>query len=96
MSIHLTNKPIGAVATIQWLDRNNQPEPGEVREGYYFSFSESPDFEELEKEEVVLDQYGVPDDSVFFYCDGVHELDSFKSPGTVEFVVLDYQLEFID
>jgi hypothetical protein len=84
-----TAQPIGAYATIKWLG------DGEIVDGYYFSFGDSPEFNE-ETGDYGNDSYGVPDDSVFFYCDGEHSLKSYMTAGIEGFVVLDYELEYND
>ena len=86
----MTNKqPIGAYATIQWKD-----EPDQTIEGYYFSFSESPDMDAYDNDDIPMDVYGMPDSEIFFYCDGEHALKSFMTAGAEDFVVLSYQLAY--
>jgi hypothetical protein len=78
-------KPIGAYTTIQWLDT------GEEVDGYYFSFGEYD--EEVDEDH---DSFGVPDDSIFFYCDGEHALKSYMTKGMEDFVVISYELVYND
>ena len=80
-------KPIGATATIKWRDDN------ETVSGYYFSFGEPPEFDD-ERGEYGADSYGVPDSSIFFYCDGEQALRSYMTEGMEDFVVLNYELEY--
>jgi hypothetical protein len=84
----MTNKqPIGATATIKWLGED------EVVDGYYFSFADAPEFDE-DTEDYGNDSYGIPDDAIFFYCDGEHALKSYMTEGIEDFIVLDYELEY--
>jgi hypothetical protein len=74
-------KPIGAFATIQYIDDEDPIE------GVYFSFGE---FDEDSME----DSYGVSDLFVFFYCEGEEDLKSFTKKGAEDFIVLSYELEY--
>lgn len=76
----------GATATIKWLG------DGEIVDGYYFSFADAPEFNE-ETGEYGEDSFGVPDESVFFYCDGEASLKSYMNEGIEGFIVLSYELE---
>ena len=78
-------QPIGAHAVIQWLDN------GEEGDCYYFSFGECDDENEPD-----CDSFGVPDDRIFFYCDGEHALKSYMTAGAEDFVVLNYELSYKD
>ena len=56
----MTNKqPIGAVCSILFDD-------GDQVDGYYISFSELPDLDAYDNEDVPKDMYGVNDDRKFF------------------------------
>ena len=81
-------QPIGATCTIKWLGEDSEPV-----EGYYFSFSESPEFDE-DTEDYGNDSYGIPDDAIFFYCDGEHALRSYMTEGIEDFIVINYELEY--
>ena len=85
-----TKQPIGAYATIKWKD-----EPDQTIGGYYFSFGQYPEFDE-ETEEYGDDGFGMPDDSIFFYCDGEHALKSYMTDGKEDFIVLEYHLAYED
>jgi hypothetical protein len=86
----MTNRqPIGATATIKWLGED------EVVDGYYFSFSDAPDFDE-DTGDYGADSYNIPDDAIFFYCDGEAALRSYMTEGIEDFIVLDYELEYKD
>ena len=78
-------KPIGAYTTIQWLDTSEEVD------GYYFSFGEYD--EEVDEDH---DSFGVPDDRIFFYCDGEHALKSYMTKGMEDFVVISYELAYND
>jgi hypothetical protein len=80
-------QPIGATATIKWLGEDSEPV-----DGYYFSFGESEYNEDTG--DYGNDSYGVPDECVFFYCDGEHALKSYMTEGIEDFVVLNYELEY--
>lgn len=80
-------QPIGAYAAIQWLDSN------EEGDGYYFSFGDYPEFDE-ETGDYGTDSFGVPDDSIFFYCDGEHALKSYMTKGAEDFIVIAYDLAY--
>jgi hypothetical protein len=80
-------QPIGATCTIKWLGEDSEPV-----DGYYFSFGQS-EYDE-ETGEYSDDGHGVPDDAIFFYCDGEHALKSYMTEGIEDFIVLDYELEY--
>ena len=86
----MTNRqPIGATATVMWIHPDGTPEDGTEYEGVYFSFGEYNDDNEPE-----CDSYGVPDNSIFFYCEDERELKSFMTAGGEDFIVLNYELEY--
>jgi hypothetical protein len=72
--------PIGAQATIKWLDVDTV-------EDVYFSFDDYQDDQET-------DRFGIPDNRIFFFCPkGEQELKAFTNPDNgQDFVVLDYTL----
>jgi hypothetical protein len=76
-----TKKPIGAFATIRYIDEK------EPIEGVYFSFGE---YDEDSNE----DSYGINDLFIFFYCEGEEDLKSFMKKGAEDFVVMSYELEY--
>ncbi len=80
-------QPIGATATIKWLN------DGDIVEGYFFSFGDEGEFNE-ETGEYESDSNGFEDGSVFFWCDGEHALKSYMIKGVEDFIVLDYELEY--
>ena len=82
-------EPIGAYATVQWLNEDGTPEDGTEYEGLYFSFGEYNDDNEPE-----CDSFGVPDNRIFFYCDGEHALKSYMTAGAEDFQVINYELEY--
>jgi len=80
----MTNRqPIGAHVNIKWTYDD------EEIDGYYISFGEYD-----EDNEPDCDSFGVPDNSIFFYCDGEHALKSYMTRGVEDFVVLSYELEY--
>ena len=82
-------QPIGATCTIKWLGED------EPVDGYYFSFADAPEFDE-DTGEYGTDEHGIPDDAIFFYCDGEHALKSYMTEGIEDFIVLDYELEYAE
>jgi hypothetical protein len=76
-----TKKPIGAFATIRYIDEK------EPIEGVYFSFGEFD-------EESMEDSHGISDLFIFFYCEGEEDLKSFMTEGAEDFVVMSYELEY--
>ena len=83
----MNNKqPIGAYATVQWLDADGKPEDGTEYSGVYFSFGDLV-------EDADCDSYGVADDKIFYYASGEHDLKNLKS-STWDFKVIDYELEY--
>jgi len=70
-------KPIGAECSIQWDD-------GIRQNGVYISLSGSY------IESANTDTWGVNDDTIFYYCDDVAEMETMTTP----FKVLDYELIF--
>jgi hypothetical protein len=81
-----TKKPIGAYATVMWLDENGKPEDGTEYSSVYFSFGEY-------NEEKECDSYGVSDDRIFYYAYDAHDLNKLKD-STFDFKVIDYELEY--
>jgi hypothetical protein len=79
----MDKKPIGAYATIQWIDDI----PAEYSD-VYFSFGQF--IEETEK-----DSFGVSDSKIFYYADDVADLDALKN-STYDFKIISYTLEFLD
>jgi len=77
----MTNQPIGAYVTVEWID-DSESEYSDV----YFSFGDY--IEETEK-----DSFGVSDDKIFYYAEGVEDLDAMKN-STYDFKVISYSLEF--
>jgi hypothetical protein len=81
--------PIGAFADITWND-------GEMTDGYYFSFGDA----DINEEEGMggdwgMDSFGVPDDRIFFYCNGgENELKSYMATPSEGFLVLSYELVY--
>lgn len=71
-------KPIGAEATIKYLD------DGTILENVYFSFGEYI-------EERNEDSYGVNDLNIFFYCEDEADMKSLMTEGGEDFVVLSYE-----
>jgi hypothetical protein len=79
-------KPIGAYATVMWLDLDGNPEDGTEYSEVYFSFGQYDEANEC-------DSYGVPDDRIFFYCH-LDEVDLIRlKDSTHDFRVLSYELE---
>jgi hypothetical protein len=83
-----TKQPIGAYATIVWLDLEGKPEDGTEYSDVYFSFGEYNEDNEPE-----CDSFGVPDDRIFYYADDEHDLEKLKN-STYDFKVIDYELEY--
>jgi hypothetical protein len=80
-------QPIGAYATIKWLNDD------EIVDGYYFSFGDCAEFNE-ETGDYGTDSYGVDDSAIFFYCDGECSLMSYMTEGVEGFIVISYELEY--
>ena len=78
--------PIGAYATIKWLDEDTEVS------GYYFSFGSYD--EDKEDPDSGKDSNGVPDSMIFYYCDDENDLRSFMTKGKEDFIVLSYELEY--
>jgi hypothetical protein len=83
-----TKKPIGAYATVMWLDADDNPEDGTEYSSVYFSFGQYD-------EEKDCDSHGVPDDVIFYYAYDAHDLNKLKD-STYDFKVIDYELEYQD
>ena len=74
--------PIGAYATIKFLDDHH--EVSQV----YISFGQYDD--ETEK-----DSYGINDNHIFYYCDeGEEDFKSLVQEGAEDFIVLNYELAY--
>ena len=82
--------PIGAHATIMWLDSEGNPEDGTEYSDVYFSFGEYDEDNEPE-----CDSFGVPDDRIFYYAEDEYDLEKLKQ-STYDFKVIDYELEYRD
>ena len=75
----MTTTTIGARATIQWKGED-------TTQMVYISLGTWHDDDET-------DSFGVRDDEVFFYCEGIEELEELSDPNNAEdFVILDYSL----
>jgi hypothetical protein len=83
----MNKPPIGAVCNILFDD-------GDRVDGYYISFSEPPEFDD-DNEDYPNDAFGVPDNSIFYYCpDGEAELiELMKDNPRNDFKILSYELE---
>ena len=84
----MNKQPIGAYATVMWLDSYGNFEDGTEYSNVYFSFGEYD-------EEKECDSYGVSDNRIFYYVDDAHDLDKLKE-STYDFKVIDYELEYQD
>jgi hypothetical protein len=84
----MNKQPIGASATVMWLDADGKPEDGTEYSDVYFSFGEYNEDNQLD-----CDSFGVPDDRIFYYVDGEHSLEKLKE-STFDFKVIDYELEY--
>jgi hypothetical protein len=73
----------GAEVLIRWKDTHYQPER------VYFSFGQYD-------EETGRDSFGINDDVVMFYCEGVEELETLNESGAEPFEVLEFALEYVD
>ena len=84
-------KPIGAYCNILFDD-------GDRVDGYYISFSEPPDFDSYDNEDVPVDAFGVHDDRIFYYTpDGEAMLIELSKPNPCnDFQVISYELEYDD
>jgi hypothetical protein len=82
----MNKQPIGASATVMWLDADGNPEDGTGYSDVYFSFGTFD-------EDTDCDTYGVPDDRIFYYAYDEYDLDKLKT-STFDFKVIDYELEF--
>ena len=86
----MTDKqPIGAYADITWND-------GDMTDGYYFSFGDANvDEEEGMGGDWLPDSFGVPDDDIFFYCNGGEaELKKYMTDNCQGFTVRSYELVY--
>jgi hypothetical protein len=86
----MKKQPIGAYATIMWLDSEGNPEDGTEYSDVYFSFGEYDEDNEPE-----CDSFGVPDDRIFYYAEDEYDLEKLKQ-STYDFKVIDYELEYRD
>lgn len=80
-----TRQPIGAWASIEWIDKTGYEVPELAYETVYYSFSQMEDDAET-------DRHGVPDEHIFYYApEGEAELikNDFK-----EWVVHGYDLVY--
>ena len=77
----MIKQPIGAYATVQWIDS----EPSQYSD-VYFSFGQ---FDE-EKDK---DTFGVNDMNIFYYAHDPHDMEKMKN-NTRDFKVISYQLEY--
>lgn len=84
-----TKQPIGAYCNIEFDD-------GDKVDGYYISFSDEPDMDAYDNEDAVKDQYGVPDNRIFYYAPyGEIELKELsKDNPNNDFKILSYELEY--
>ena len=84
----MNKPPIGAVCNILFDD-------GDQVDGYYISFSEPPNFDAYDNEDVPKDAFGVPDDKIFYYTpDGEAMLiELMKDNPRNDFKILSYKLE---
>jgi len=85
----MTKKPIGAYCDIEFHD-------GDKVDGYYVSFSDVPDFDAYDNEDVAKDSYGVPDDRIFYYAPygEVELIELSKDDPNNDFKILSYELEY--
>ena len=86
----MKKQPIGAYATIMWLDSEGKPEDGTEYSDVYFSFGQYDEDNEPE-----CDSFGVPDDRIFYYAEDEYDLEKLKQ-STYDFKVIDYELEYRD
>ena len=85
----MNKKPIGAYCNIEFDD-------GDQVDGYYISFSDVPDMDAYDNEDAVKDQYGVPDNRIFYYIpEGEARLiELSKDDLNNDFKILSYELEY--
>lgn len=72
------SKAIGANAVVKWIDED---EPF----GAYFSFGAETDD---------IDEFGIPDDEIFFYAGNEEWLKELMVPCGEDFIVLSYELVY--
>ena len=77
----MKKQPIGAYATIQWIEENSS----EIS-GVYFSFGQFD-------EEKDTDTFGVDDGKIFYYAEDEHDMEALKQ-SVQDFKVLSYSLEY--
>ena len=82
----MNKQPIGAYATVLWLDGNGEPEDGTEYSNVYFSFGQFED-------DTDCDSFGVHDANIFYYADGEQDMERLKN-STWDFKVIDYELEY--
>ena len=76
------NYPIGAYATVKFLD--DHQDFSQV----YISFGQYDD-------EAEQDSYGIDDNSIFYYChDGEAGIKALMIEGAEDFIVLNYELAY--
>jgi hypothetical protein len=81
--------PIGALATIEWLDN------GSTVENVYFSFSDGlEDTVDPDNGDIIADHWGIPDEDIFYFCTGLEDFKSLMTQGVEEFTVLEYDLVY--
>ena len=81
-------QPVGAMCNITWDD-------GEEVDGYYFSFGESSlDTDDADADHNAPDSIGVPDEHIFFYCDGERDLKALMVKGSESFIIRSYELVY--
>lgn len=74
--------PIGAYATITFLDDYQEPSRVYVSFGQY-------------NEKADKDSYGINDSDIFYYCyEGEEGIKSLMEEGAEDFIVLDYKLHY--
>jgi hypothetical protein len=90
MGEFMNKRPIGAYATVVWLDDKGVPEDGTEYSEVYFSFGEYN-----EDNQPDCDSFGVSDDRIFYYVDDEIDLERMKNAKS-DFKVIDYELEYQD
>ena len=84
----MSKQPIGAYATVQWLDLEGNPEDGTEYSDVYFSFGQFED-------DTDCDSFGVHDANIFYYAEDEVDLKRLKN-SKYDFKVIDYELEYRD
>ena len=80
-------KAIGATIEYYWGDETFHTEAERVHYTGYVSFGQND-------EENELDNYGIPDNNIFYYAENEQELKDYLEYPTSEWILVNYDLEY--